>query len=179
MTMTESGVHYDMYDRELFADPYPTMARLRESAPVFHNEEYGFYDITSWALPLSYGVKAYALGSVPGGAVKLADPDPNGPDESADTLTDSMAVGVPFTARVSRVGPLVMRDTKGAIVGKHKVTITAYEGGGDVPSSAPSSVFRKSIVPPEYNEQSKLSFEVPSGGSISANFELKSNPSAK
>jgi hypothetical protein len=78
-------------------------------------EEYGFYDITSWALPLSYGVKVYALGSVPGGGVRLADPDPNVPDDAADTLADSLAVGVPFTARVSRVGPLVMRDTKGAI----------------------------------------------------------------
>ena len=78
-------------------------------------EDYGFYDITSWALPLSYGVKAYALGALPGGGVKLADPDPNVSDDAADTLADSMAVGVPFTARVSRVGPLVMHDTKGAI----------------------------------------------------------------
>src|SRR4029079_10837594 len=61
------------------------------------------------------GVKAYALPAVPGGAVKLADPDPNAPDDAADTLADSAAVGVPCTARVSRVGPLVMRDEKGAI----------------------------------------------------------------
>jgi len=92
---------------------YARNVRRGRKAP---NEPYGFYDITSWALPLSYGVRAYALNDAPGGGVKLADPDPNGPDDAADTLADSLAVGVPFTARTSRVGPLVLRDGKGAVV---------------------------------------------------------------
>lgn len=79
-------------------------------------ESYSFYDITSWALPLSYGVPVYAVNELPGDALALAHPDPNTPDESVDVLADSMAVGVPFTARASRVGPLVMRDTRGAVV---------------------------------------------------------------
>ena len=40
-----SGAYYDPYDVEINADPYPAFARLREEAPVFHNEEYDF-----WAL---------------------------------------------------------------------------------------------------------------------------------
>ena len=79
-------------------------------------ESYSFYDITSWALPLSYGVAAYAVDELPAGALALADPDPNTPDESADTMADSVAVGVPFTARTSRLAALVMRDTRGAVV---------------------------------------------------------------
>ena len=79
-------------------------------------ESYSFYDITSWALPLSYGVPAYAVSEVPAGAMRLAEPDPNRLDESADTLPDSMAVGVPFTARTSRLAPLVLHDTHGAVV---------------------------------------------------------------
>jgi len=40
-----SGAYYDPYDVEINADPYPAFARLREEAPVFHNEQYDF-----WAL---------------------------------------------------------------------------------------------------------------------------------
>jgi len=94
-------------------EKYARNVRRGRRAP---GEPYGFYDITSWALPLSYGVRAYAMNGAPGGGVKLADPDPNTPDDAADTLEDSLAVGVPFTARTSRVGPLVLRDGKGAVV---------------------------------------------------------------
>ncbi len=79
------------------------------------SDGYGFYDITSWSLPVSYGVHTYALRSAAPVGVLLAEPDPNTRDESYETLPDSLAVGVPFTARTSRVGPLVLRDTKGAI----------------------------------------------------------------
>ncbi len=40
-----AGAYYDPYDVEINADPYPAFARLREEAPVFHNEQYDF-----WAL---------------------------------------------------------------------------------------------------------------------------------
>jgi cytochrome P450 len=39
------GAYYDPYDVEINADPYPAFARLREEAPIFHNEQYDF-----WAL---------------------------------------------------------------------------------------------------------------------------------
>jgi hypothetical protein len=67
-------------------------------------------------------------------------------------------------------------NAKGAIVGKHKVSITAYEGGKEVPSSGSDAVFRKALVPLKYNAQTELTFEVPSGGSTQADFDLKSGP---
>lgn len=79
------------------------------------DENYGFYDITSWCLPATYGVAAYAVRELPPAGVRLAEPDPNAPDESAEVLPDSAAVGVPFTARISRAGPLVLRDESGAV----------------------------------------------------------------
>lgn len=102
-------------------------------------ESYAFYDITSWALPLSYGVPVYALSEVPAGAVALAAPDPNAPDEANDTLPDSMAIGVPFTARTSRVGPLVMHatdgrvafDARGSVVGGEANTAYVWSAEGD------------------------------------------------
>jgi hypothetical protein len=94
-------------------EKYARNVRRGRSAPA---EPYNFYDITAWALPLAYGVPAYAVNDVPGGGVRLAEPDPNALDEAADPLPDSLAVGVPFTARVSRVGPLVFRDASGKVV---------------------------------------------------------------
>jgi len=37
------GVYYDPYDVDINADPYPTYARLRNEAPIYHNERYDFW----------------------------------------------------------------------------------------------------------------------------------------
>jgi cytochrome P450 len=44
-TMNDTGVYYDPYDVDINADPYPTYERLRENAPIYHNDRYDF-----WAL---------------------------------------------------------------------------------------------------------------------------------
>ena len=47
MTMTESTtVYYDMYDREIYRDPYETFRRLRNEAPVYYNEKLNFYALS-------------------------------------------------------------------------------------------------------------------------------------
>ena len=69
---------------------------------------------------------------------------------------------------------LMTKDVKGAVIGKHKVVITAYEGGGEIPSSAPDAVFKKALVPTKYNAESILTFEVPAAGTTQADFALKS-----
>ncbi len=44
--MTTSTVYYDPYDVEIAANPWPTYARLREEAPIYHNERYRFWAIS-------------------------------------------------------------------------------------------------------------------------------------
>ena len=41
----DTAVYFDPYDVDINADPYPTYARLREEAPIYHNDRYDF-----WAL---------------------------------------------------------------------------------------------------------------------------------
>ncbi len=43
--MSETSVYFDPYEVKINADPYPTYERLREEAPIYHNERYDF-----WAL---------------------------------------------------------------------------------------------------------------------------------
>ena len=44
-----SGPYYDPYDIEIDTDPYPTWKRLRDEAPVYHNERYEFYALSRHA----------------------------------------------------------------------------------------------------------------------------------
>ena len=46
MTLTTASVYFDMYDREIYADPYPTYRRLRDEAPLYFNEQMGFYAVS-------------------------------------------------------------------------------------------------------------------------------------
>ncbi len=57
MTVDDSGVvvtgvagpYYDPYDVGIVADPYPVYARLRDEAPLYHNERYGFWALSRHA----------------------------------------------------------------------------------------------------------------------------------
>ena len=44
--MPDSPVYYDPYDVDINADPYPTYTRLREEAPIYHNERFDFWALT-------------------------------------------------------------------------------------------------------------------------------------
>ncbi len=48
-TTTTSQPYYDPYDVDINADPYPAYTRLREEAPVYHNEPYDFWVLSRHA----------------------------------------------------------------------------------------------------------------------------------
>jgi cytochrome P450 len=48
MTLS-TDVYYDPYDAAIAADPHPTYRRLREEAPIYHNEKYRFWAISRYA----------------------------------------------------------------------------------------------------------------------------------
>src|SRR6476619_7430907 len=43
--VNDTAAYFDPYDVDINADPYPAYGRLREEAPIYHNERYDF-----WAL---------------------------------------------------------------------------------------------------------------------------------
>ena len=43
------AVYFDPYDVDINADPYPVYARLREEAPIYHNEQYDFWALSRHA----------------------------------------------------------------------------------------------------------------------------------
>ena len=47
VTMTAaSDIYYDPFDHEIRQDPYPLYKRLRDEAPLWHNEKLGFYVVS-------------------------------------------------------------------------------------------------------------------------------------
>jgi cytochrome P450 len=44
--VSNSDVYYDPYDLDIYRDPYPRFRRLRETAPLYHNEQHGFYALS-------------------------------------------------------------------------------------------------------------------------------------
>jgi cytochrome P450 len=41
-------VDWDPYNQDYFLDPYPTLSRLREKAPIYYNEKYDFYAVSRY-----------------------------------------------------------------------------------------------------------------------------------
>jgi hypothetical protein len=71
---------------------------------------------------------------------------------------------------------IVSSNRKGALVGKHRVAISAMnpqagESDARVPRGRRPLV---NTIPSRYNEKSELTFEVPPGGTDQANFPLES-----
>ena len=47
--VNDTGVYFDPYDVGINADPYPAYARLREDAPIYHNDRYDFWALSRHA----------------------------------------------------------------------------------------------------------------------------------
>ena len=45
---TEEDVYYDPYDEAIYSDPYPVYRRMREEAPLYFNERYGFWALSRY-----------------------------------------------------------------------------------------------------------------------------------
>jgi cytochrome P450 len=48
-SIAADAVHWDPYSPEFWADPYPVFRRLREEAPLYYNERYGFYAVSRFS----------------------------------------------------------------------------------------------------------------------------------
>ena len=46
--MTATELYYDPYDYTIDANPYPVWKRLRDEAPLYHNEKHGFYALSRY-----------------------------------------------------------------------------------------------------------------------------------
>ena len=49
MTVATNPVEFDPFSEEFFNEPYELYGRLRDEAPVYYSEQYGFYALSRFA----------------------------------------------------------------------------------------------------------------------------------
>ena len=71
-----SDVYYNPYDVEIDADPYPTYRRLRDEAPVYFNEQLGFWGLSRFTDVEAALVDTERLSSAKGDILEVVKADP-------------------------------------------------------------------------------------------------------
>ena len=76
MTVTTNPVEFDPFSEEFFNDPYELYRRLRDEAPVYYSERYGFYALSRFADVLAAHRDWDAFSSAHGVELFLLSKDP-------------------------------------------------------------------------------------------------------
>ena len=71
--MSAAELIYDPYDYEIDADPYPVFRRMRDEAPLYHNEQYGFYALSRFEDVLEGSLDHATFSSARGTVIELMD----------------------------------------------------------------------------------------------------------
>jgi cytochrome P450 len=71
-----SELYYDPYDLEIDADPYPTYKRLRDEAPLYYNEKFGFWGLSRFADVEAALRNTKQLSSAKGDILEVVKADP-------------------------------------------------------------------------------------------------------
>jgi len=74
------AVYWDPYKPEFFKNPYPVFRRLREEAPLYHNEEYGFHALSRYAEVERALKETEALSSARGSILEIIKANAQLPD---------------------------------------------------------------------------------------------------
>ena len=91
-------LHFDHYDHALQDDPYPTYARMREEAPLYHNEEHDF-----WVLSRHGDLhKAFRTDDVFSNRMGVSL-DPSSWNENAHLVTSFLGMDPPEQTRLRKL----------------------------------------------------------------------------
>jgi len=74
-----SELYYDPWDVEIDLDPYPVYRRLRDEAPVYHNEKHGFWGLSRYTDVLAALRDAKRLSSARGDILEVVMANPKMP----------------------------------------------------------------------------------------------------
>jgi hypothetical protein len=117
----------------------------------------------------------YPLAPVSGTVTLDGEPLPNasvGFEPIANAGSDAGPGSYGVTDASGKYALTTIDDDGGAVIGKHRVSISTYQGGED--ERGQMVVTAPEEVPERYNEETELVFEVPSAGTDAADFALTS-----
>ena len=77
--MTDDELYYDSYDVDIDADPYPVYKRLRDGAPLYHNDRLDFWGLSRFADVEGALKDVRRLSSAKGDILEVVKADPTMP----------------------------------------------------------------------------------------------------
>ena len=155
-------VQFDPFSDDFFNAPFNTYRRLRDEAPVYHNEEYGFWALSRYE-DVEPALKDFDTYSSARGItldMYLAEPDPAQPpliimmDPPEHTVMRKLVNKV-FTPRaVAALAPMI-REKITDVVGT--LDRTAFDVVADFGALFPVEIITTMLgVPPEHRQQIRL-----------------------
>jgi cytochrome P450 len=99
--MVATPLVYDPYDYEIDADPHPVWKRLRDEAPVYFNEHYGFYALSRFDDVLRAHLDPATFSSAHTTVLEMMSPEPSAFEQSMMIFMDP-PVHTRFRKLVSR-----------------------------------------------------------------------------
>ena len=161
MTLTTENVYFDMYDRAIYADPYPIYRRLRDEAPLYFNEEMGFYAVSRFedaervmvdretfvsSKGMVYNIMPYVIG----GDVAI----PNGlficEDAPVHTMHRSLVSRVFTPKRVNLIEPEIRAFCAGVV--DRLIGADRFDWAKDVAAQVPMRVIGMLVGIPEEDQ---------------------------
>src|SRR5689334_7072757 len=79
-----SDVYFDPYDADIDRDPYEVWRRLRDEAPCYYNERYGFYALSRYDDVLAASLDWQTYSSARGIVLEMIDTTPPVDGEERD-----------------------------------------------------------------------------------------------
>ncbi len=155
-------VDFDPFSEDFFNDPFNTYRRLRDQAPVYHNEKYGFWALSRYE-DVEPALKDFQTYSSARGItldMYLAEPDPTQPkmiimmDPPEHTVMRKLVNKV-FTPRaIAALEPMIrekITDVADTLAG------TAFDVVADFAAIFPVEIITTMLgVPPEHRQQVRL-----------------------
>ena len=121
-----ADLHYDPYDYDTDRNPHPVWKRLRDEAPLYFNEEHGFYALSRYQDVLDGLLDWETYSSARGTVLEIIQPGP--PAESP-------------SAMVGNLGSMIFSDPPGHDIARRIVNreFTPRKSTGSRPASGGSA----------------------------------------
>jgi cytochrome P450 len=155
-------VDFDPFSDDFFNDPFNTYRRLRDEAPVYHNEKYGFWALSRYedVEPAMKDCQTYSSARGITLDMYLAEPDPTQPtliimmDPPEHTVMRKLVNKV-FTPRAIAALEPMIREKIAEVA--NTLDRTAFDVVADFAALFPVEVITTMLgVPPEHRQQIRL-----------------------
>ena len=160
--VSRGSVEFDPFSEDFFNAPFNTYRRLRDEAPVYHNEKYGFWALSRYedVEPALRDFETYSSARGVTLDMYLSEPDPSQPPmiimmDPPDHTVMRKLVNKVFTPRAVAALESMIRETIAEVA--DTLDGNAFDVVADFGAVFPAEIITAMLgVPPEHRQQLRL-----------------------